>query len=57
MFAAPALKPFVRERSLLGSHVQRGDELLYYAEERRHLGEAGDGGHFAGGSMFRPADI
>ena len=28
MFAAPALKQFVREESLPGSHVQSDDELL-----------------------------
>jgi choline dehydrogenase len=30
MFAAPALKRFVREETLLGSHVQTDDELLDY---------------------------
>ena len=31
IFAAPALKKFVREESLPGSHVQTDDELLDYA--------------------------
>ena len=31
MFAAPAMKPFVREESLPGMHVQTDDELLDYA--------------------------
>jgi choline dehydrogenase len=31
MFAAPALKQFVREESLPGAHVQSADELLDYA--------------------------
>jgi choline dehydrogenase-like flavoprotein len=31
MFAAPALKQFVREESLPGTHVQSADELLDYA--------------------------
>jgi choline dehydrogenase len=31
MFAAPALKPFVREESLPGVQVQTDDELLDYA--------------------------
>jgi choline dehydrogenase len=31
MFAAPALKQFVREESLPGPHVQTDDELLDYA--------------------------
>jgi choline dehydrogenase-like flavoprotein len=30
IFAAPALKPFVREESLPGAHVQADDELLDY---------------------------
>ena len=31
IFAAPALQQFVREESLLGSHIQTDDELLDYA--------------------------
>jgi choline dehydrogenase len=31
IFAAPALKPFVREETLPGAHVQTDDELLDYA--------------------------
>jgi choline dehydrogenase len=31
MFAAPALKPYVREESLPGAQIQTDDELIDYA--------------------------
>jgi hypothetical protein len=47
-FATPALKPFVREGSLLGSHVQRDLVLLYDAWKNSGTRGGRNGGPFSG---------